>query len=172
GTACGARILSLLEAPIEVTDRPDAAPAPASPRLLAFEQAGYMYPDGTEALRGLDASFRRGELVAVFGRSGSGKSTLAALATRLFDPTEGRVLLDGVDLRAFRLASLRERVGLSLQEPVLFGDSIRENLLLGRPDASDEELRAACTAAAADELVERLPEGLDTILGSAGAGLS
>jgi ATP-binding cassette subfamily B protein len=158
GAACGERLLEVLDAPIDIQSRPDAVPAPARPAELAFEDVWFRYEDEREVLRGLSARIRRGELTGIFGRSGAGKSTLAALAVRLFDPQRGRVTLDGRDLREFELQSLRERFGVCLQRSVLFGDSLRENLALGRPDAAD--------------FVRRLPAGLDTLLGSAGVGLS
>ena len=122
--------------------------------------------------RGLTAVLRRGELTGVFGRSGAGKSTLAALAVRLYDPDRGAVRLDGHDLRELELGSLRARFGVCMQRSVLFGDSIRENLLLGKPEASEEELWRALDSAGAGDLVRGLPKGLDTLLGSAGVGLS
>lgn len=172
GTACGERILRVLDTPIEIETRAGALPAPEKPRVLAYEDVEFVYPDGQLALSGISTRFEQGRMTAVFGRSGAGKSTLAALAVRLFDPTSGRVTLDGVDLRDYDLASLRERVGLGMQETVLFGDTIRENLLLGRPEATDEELHDACRAAAVDGLIDSLPEGLDTELGSGGVGAS
>jgi len=172
GTACGDRILTILDQPVEVADAAGALPAPAAPGSLSFEEVSYTYPDGSRALVGVKAAFRRGELVAIFGRSGSGKSTMAALALRLFDPTRGRVVLDGRDLREYELQSLRDSFGLSLQESMLLGETIRENMRLGRPDASDEAILRACRKAAADEFLARLPDGLDTLLGASGVGLS
>lgn len=172
GAACGERLLEVLDAPIDIHSRPDAVPAPARPAELAFEDVWFRYEDEREVLRGLSARIRRGELTGVFGRSGAGKSTLAALAVRLFDPERGRITLDGRDLRELELQSLRERFGVCLQRSVLFGDSLRENLLLGRPDADEAALWRALEDAGAAEFVRRLPAGLDTILGSAGVGLS
>lgn len=170
--ACGERVLTILDTPIAITSKPGAPDACAVPSRLAFEDVTFRYGENAAALHSLSAEFERGKLVGVFGRSGSGKSTLTALALRLYDPDEGRVTLDGCDVRDVDLVSLRERFGLCMQDAVLFGDSIRENLLLGRPDASDEALWAACTAAAADGFIAALPSGLDTQLGAGGAGLS
>ncbi len=172
GVACAERLLAILDAPIEIRSPPDAVPAPAHPRRLAFEDVHFGYGETEDALRGVSAEFESGKLYGVFGKSGSGKSTFAALALRLYDPDRGRVTLDGVDLRRFELSSLRDRFGLCMQDAVLFGDTIRENLLLGRPAATDAELWAACRAAAADGFVAELPTGLDTELGSSGTGLS
>ncbi len=171
GRACGDRILKVLQEESFVSSAPGAAPAPEAPRTLAFEDVYFTY-GGEEALRGFSATFQRGELAALVGRSGSGKSTAAALAQRLFDPDRGRVLLDGRPLLELELSSLRDRVGLALQRNVFFGESVRENLLLARPDASDAEIWEALRAAGAEEFVMGSPEKLDLRLGSGGVGLS
>jgi len=108
----------------------------------------------------------------VFGRSGAGKSTMASLAVRLADPQEGAVRIDGHDLRDLDLESLRELYGMCMQETTLFGESIRENLMLAAPEATDEQLFEACQDAAADGFIAALPDGLDTVLDTAGGGLS
>lgn len=172
GTASGERLLAILDAPIDVQSAPDAREPAAHPARLEFREVVFQYGEKVEALRGFDASFERGRLTGLFGRSGSGKSTIASLCVRLFDPDQGVILLDGAPLRDYQLQALRERFGLSMQEPILFGESVRENLLLGRPEASEAELWDALRAAAADDFVARLPEGLDTQLGSGGSGLS
>jgi ABC-type multidrug transport system fused ATPase/permease subunit len=172
GTACGERILTLLDEREEVSNDPTLPSAPEEPVELRYERVHFRYADGEHALRGLSASFRRGELVALAGHSGAGKSTAVALAVRLFDPADGRVLLDGVPLDRWELGSLRERFGVCLQETVLFGESVRENLLLGAPEANDEELWAALADSGLDERVRALPDELETQLGAAGAGLS
>jgi ATP-binding cassette subfamily B protein len=172
GAACGERLLEVLDEPIAIRSEPGAPPAPERPQVLAFEDVWFRYDDERGALRGFSATIRRGELTGVFGRSGAGKSTMAALAVRLYDPERGAVKLDGRDLRSLELGSLRGRFGVCLQRSVLFGDSIRENLLLGRPDADEAELWGALSDAGAAEFVRSLPKGLDTILGSSGAGLS
>lgn len=172
GTASGERLLAILDEPIAIDSRPDAIEPAAHPAELAFRGVVFQYGKQTEALRGFDATFRRGELLGLFGRSGSGKSTVAALSVRLHDPDEGAVLLDGRPLPDYQLQALRERFGLALQESTLFGATIRENLLLGRPDATEDELWDALRLAAADAFVARLKRGLDTELGSGGTGLS
>lgn len=172
GVACAERLLSILNAKIDVQSPPNAIVAPLTPRQLSLEQVRFRYVPAGYALCDVTAHFEIGKLYCVFGKSGSGKSTIAALALRLFDPDEGRVAIDGIDLRQLDLGTLRDRCGLCMQDAVLFGDTIRENLLLGRPDATDDELWAALRAAAADPFVQALPLGLDTELGSAGSGLS
>lgn len=173
GTACGERMLEVLGSRVDVTSPEGAPDAPPAPATLRFQDVRFAYEDETApALDGFDVTFRRGELTGLCGRSGAGKSTVAALALRLHDPQAGAVLLDGIDLRTLDVRSLRDRFGLCLQDTVLFGDTIRENLLLGRPEATDEELMEACRQAGAEEIVAALPEGLDARLGSQGVGLS
>jgi len=172
GTACGERILAILDEVPEVTSRPGAEPAPEEPRELGFEHVSFAYTPGVPALADFDARFHRGQLTALVGRSGAGKSTAASLAMRLFDPQEGRVTLDGKPLDSLELKSTRERIGLSLQRTVLFGESLRENLLLASPEADDDTLWKALEEAGAAEFVRALPDGLDAQLGSNGVGLS
>lgn len=172
GVACARRIAEVLDEPAAVREAPGAVAAPLAPERLAFEGVHYSHDGAREALRGLDASFRRGELCGVFGASGAGKSTLAALCVRLFDPSQGCVRIDGVDVREFTLASLRERVGLCLQQPLLVGASVRDNLCLGLDEVSDERLWQALEAAGAAAFVRALPGGLEGVLGASGVGLS
>jgi len=172
GTACGHRLLEVLGQGASVKSKPGAPLAPLAPELLAFRNVSYSYDGEKLALDGFSAEFRRGERVAVVGSSGAGKSTAAALAVRLFDPDRGVVELDGEAITGLDLESVRERFALCLQETVLFGESIRENLLLGKPDATDEELRAVCAEVGASRFIDELESGLDTQLGTAGVGLS
>jgi ATP-binding cassette subfamily B protein len=172
GAACAARIAEVLAEPIAVRSKPGAAPAALQPASLEFEDVSYRYDDERDALRGFSERFERGELTLLFGRSGAGKSTFAALCVRLFDPDRGTVRLDQVDVRDLELGSLRDRFGLCLQRPVLLGETIRENLALGKPEASEAELRRALEDAGAAEFVRGLPAGLDNELGAAGVGLS
>ncbi|MCC7012225.1 MAG: ABC transporter ATP-binding protein [Planctomycetes bacterium] len=172
GSACAARILEVLDEPLAVRSKPGAPPAPARPTVLEFDDVHYAYDEGQFALRGLSQRFERGELVGVFGRSGAGKSTWAALSVRLFDPDRGAVRLDGLDLRELELGSLRERFGLCLQRPVLLGESIRENLRLGKLEAGEREMWRALEDAGAADFVRQRPGGLDSLLGAGGAGLS
>ncbi len=172
GTACGERILQILDSDIDVTSRPGAPAAPEAPETLSLEDVRFGYEPGKPALDGLSVTFRRGELTGLFGASGAGKSTTAALALRLYDPDAGRVTLDGIDVREMDVATLRTRFGLCMQDTVLFGETLRENLLLGRTDATDDELWAALRDAGAEDFVRAMPGGLDARLGSSGTGLS
>ena len=172
GIACAERLSTILDEPIAIVSGAEAIQPAARPQTLQFLDVRFAYEGQVEALRGFSATFQRGQLAGLFGRSGSGKSTVAALTARLYDPDAGEVLLDGVDLRKHDLRALRASSALALQENVLFGMSLRDNLLLGQAEATDDQLYAALRAAGAAEFVARLPHGLDTELGSSGTGLS
>ncbi|RXF73464.1 ABC transporter transmembrane domain-containing protein [Hansschlegelia zhihuaiae] len=152
---------------------PRALPSPAR-GALAFEAVRFTYPgdDAAPALRGVTLAVEPGETVAIVGPSGAGKSTLFHLALRFYDPDEGRVTIDGVDLREASLESLRERVALVPQDPVLFAASLRENIRLGRAAASDAEVEEAARLAGADRFALALPAGFETELGERGVTLS
>lgn len=172
GAASGERILAVLDEDIELrTDAGSLLPAEA-PRTLVFDSVGYDYPNGHQALNDVSIRCMRGEVTALVGESGAGKSTLVSLAIRLFDPTRGQVKLDGVCLRDLDLDELRKRFSISMQSTVLFGESIRENLALGAPDASDEQMWQALEEAGVTETVRAQAEGLGAVLGSSGVGMS
>jgi ATP-binding cassette subfamily B protein len=141
---------------------------------LRFEAVNFAYPSRREVavLRDFYLEADPGEVVALVGPSGSGKSTVAALIPRFYDPDSGRITLDGEDLSSFSARSLRERIGAVMQEPVLFAESIRENIRYGRPAASDEEVREAATLANASGFIEAFPDGYDTLIGERGVRLS
>lgn len=143
-------------------------------RTFAFDSVSFAYPTRPDRTAVECVSFEasRGEVIAIVGPSGAGKSTLAALASRLYDPDKGAILVDGCDARELDPAWLRSKVGVVAQEPILFSTSIRENLLYGSPDASEEELEAAVDAANIREFTERLPDGLNTHVGERGVQLS
>jgi ATP-binding cassette subfamily B protein len=158
-----------------VADRPGAVPLVHGRGRLTFDDVSFRYPgadtDSLPVLRGVDLVVEPGETVAIVGATGSGKSTLASLVPRLYDVTGGRILLDGQDIRGLTLASLRRHVAVAFEEPVLFSMSVRENLTLGKPEATDEEIRAALELAQA-EFVFDLPWGMDTRIGEQGHSLS
>jgi len=174
GAAAGARrVLALLDIRPEVTDAPDAKPLPGRPRgHLVFERVSFAYRGGEPVLREVSLDVRPGETVALVGASGAGKTTLASLVVRFYDPGAGRITLDGFDLRALTLRSLRESVALVLQDPIIFGASIRENIAYGRPGATAEDVESAARAANAHEFIAALPEGYDAVVGERGATLS
>ena len=166
------RVVEVLDAPADVVDRPGAVRPGGVRGDVRFEGVWFGYVPGRPVLRGVSFAARPGEVLAVVGPTGAGKSTLAGLLPRFFDPDEGRVSLDGRDVRELRLESVRASVSLVLQESFLFPFSIAENIAYGRPGASRAEIEAAARAANAHEFVCRLPDGYETVVGERGATLS
>jgi subfamily B ATP-binding cassette protein MsbA len=153
----------------------EARGALAMPRLrgeVEFENVSFEYEAGREVLHGVSFRARPGEVVALVGPSGSGKSTLVSLLARLYDPTSGTIRVDGREISSYPLRSLRRQIGVVPQDVFLFNRTIRENIAFARPDATDEELRAAARAAHAAEFVEKLPKGYETMVGERGVRLS
>jgi ATP-binding cassette, subfamily B, bacterial len=171
-SAAGLRILDVLEEVPDVQDRPNALPAPALRGRISFEQVRFGYGGTTDALRDVSFTIRPGQWAAVTGASGGGKSTLISLILRLYDPTEGSVLIDGRDVRDYRLASLRGQISVVLQDDLLFGSSIADNIRVGRPDASRDEVCEAAELARAHDFVRRMPQGYETVIGERGVTLS
>ena len=165
------RVFEKLEQPPGLVDRPDARDCPRPEGEIRFENVGFRYTDGGSVLRDVNLVIRPGERVALVGPSGAGKTTLINLVLRMFDPSEGRILLDRADIREFTLESLRSHFGLVAQEATLFHGSLRDNVEMGRPGAGDAAIREALLAAAAD-FVDTLPDGLDTVVGDQGDRLS
>ena len=149
-----------------------SADLPPVRRGVRFENVDFDYPNGQVALRGVDLDLNLGELVAVVGPTGAGKTSLAYLVPGFYRPTRGRVLIDGSDIEGVNLESLRRQVSYVFQEHLLMSESIRSNLLLVAPSASEADLRAACRAAGALAFIDALPEGFDTVLGRSGDTLS
>ena len=145
---------------------------PEGPLSIAFEGVHFAYPGEEEVLTGVDLELDAGEIVAVCGATGAGKSTLLNLLPRFYDPTAGRVLVGGVDLRDVPLASLRADVAVITQRPILFSITLRENLIAGRPGAPWDEVEAVCAAAGVADFVPDLPNGYDTLIGERGVNLS
>jgi ATP-binding cassette subfamily B protein/subfamily B ATP-binding cassette protein MsbA len=175
GTGQARRVLEVLESGERVAERADARPlvrGGAGAVSVCFEGVSFGYQPGRAVLRDLSLTIGAGETVALVGATGAGKSTLVSLVPRFFDPWAGRVLIDGQDVRALTLQSLREQVALVLQEPFLLPLTVAENIAYGRPGAGREEIVAAAVAANADEFIRRLPEGYDTVIGERGATLS
>jgi ATP-binding cassette, subfamily B, bacterial len=139
---------------------------------ITFEDVHFAYDPSRSVLKGIDFHARAGDIVAIVGATGAGKTTLVSLIPRFYDPTAGRVLLDGIDVREFRLKALRQQVAMVLQPALVFPTSLRENIAYGRPDATPAQIREAAHLAQLDDFIERLPDGLDTVVGEAGATLS
>ncbi|HEX5503708.1 MAG TPA: ABC transporter ATP-binding protein [Thermomicrobiales bacterium] len=171
--ASALRVFEVLDAPVEVHDRPGATPLGEIAGRVAFEDVHFRYPGSErEILRGVGFVAEPGQTVAILGTTGSGKSTVINLIPRFYDPTAGRVTIDGRDVRDVTLASLRSQIGVALQETLLFSGTVRDNIAYGRPDASLEEVEAAARAAQADEFIRELPHGYETAVGERGIGLS
>jgi ATP-binding cassette subfamily B protein len=171
--AGGTRIFEVLDAEPEIADAPDAAPVPPGDGAIRFEGVDFAYADGAqEVLEEVDLDIPAGRSVALIGPTGSGKTTLTQLVPRYYDATAGRVLVDGADVREVRLDDLRREIGVVSQEPFLFSTSVRENIAYGRPDATDAEVRRAARMAQAEEFIEALPEGYETVVGERGYTLS
>ncbi len=171
-TASGERIFEVLDEPEEVTDRPDAVELPPGEGHVRFERVSFGYDPQRPVLRDIDLELEPGRTVALIGHTGSGKTTLAGLVPRFYDVSEGRVTVDGLDVRDAKLVSLRHAIGIVAQDPFLFSDTVRENVAFGRPDATQEEVEEAARLAQAHEFIVELPEGYDTVIGERGITLS
>ncbi len=166
------RVFDILDMEPEVTDRQDAIPFQGFDREVRFENVAFAYSSDRPVLDGISLTAVPGTITAIVGPTGSGKSTLMNLLLRLFDPDRGAISIDGHDLREFSMDSLRKNIAIALQENVLFGMTIRENIRYAVPDADDERVNQALRVSCLDESVVRLPAGLDTMLGDRGSRLS
>jgi ABC-type multidrug transport system fused ATPase/permease subunit len=171
-TASGERIFQVLDEPVEVADKPDAAALPPGPGRIEFEGVSFGYDPERHVLHSVELAIEPDQNVAVIGHTGSGKTTLTALVPRFYDATEGRVLIDGVDVRDVSLASLRSQIAVISQDPFLFSTTVRENIGFGAPDATDEEIESAARLAQAHEFIIDLPDGYGTVIGERGITLS
>lgn len=172
GLGAADRVFGLLDTPSAVTDRPGARALPDFREAIRYEAVDFGYDPGTPVLKGVSFEVRRGEVLALVGSSGSGKSTTLDLLARFYDPTAGRITVDGHDLRDVTMASLRSQLGIVTQETILFHDTVARNIAYGLADASPEAVRRAAEAANAHAFIERLAEGYDTVIGDRGVRLS
>ncbi len=168
----GERIFEILDASSEVQERPGALPLPRIEGRVSFEQVSFSYFGRHSALRELTFEAQPGEVIALLGTTGSGKSTIINLIPRFYDPTAGRIRVDGHDLREVTINSLRDQIGIVLQETTLFVASVRENIAFGRPGAGMAEIEAAARAAQAHDFIMAMPEGYETPVGERGVTLS
>jgi ATP-binding cassette subfamily B protein len=167
------RIFEILDAKSDIVDKPDALKLPDVKGDVKFENVTFRYFGGGEpVLNNVSFEAKSGETIALLGATGSGKTTIINLLPRFYDPTEGRITIDGYDLRDVTLDSLRAQIGIVLQETTLFSGSIRENIAYGKPDATLEEIQDAAKAAAAHDFIMAFPDGYDTHVGERGQTLS
>jgi len=171
-TASGERIFQILDEPEEVADRPEPIELPDGDGAIYFEDVSFSYLPDRPVLEHLDLALDAGTTVALIGHTGSGKTTLSSLVPRFYDVDSGRVLVDGVDVRDVKLASLRRAIGVIAQDPFLFSTTVRDNIAFGLPDLTDAGIERVARLAQAHEFVERLPQGYDTVIGERGITLS
>ncbi len=172
-SASAARIFEILDAKVDVADKPGAIELPKVQGRVKFENVSFRYVGGGDpVLQNVSFEAEPGQTIALLGATGSGKTSIINLLPRFYDPTEGRITIDGYDIRDVTIESLRAQIGIVLQETTLFAGTIRENIAFGRPDASLEDIQAAAKAAAAHEFIMEFPQGYDTPVGERGATLS
>ena len=171
-TASGERIFEVMDEPEEISDKPDARDMPPGEGRVRYEHVSFEYAPGRRVLQDVDLELEPGRTVALIGHTGSGKTTLASLVPRFYDATEGRITIDGADVRDVKLQSLRREIGIVSQDPFLFSATVRENIGFGRPDATEEDVIRAATLAQAHEFIDELPDGYDTVIGERGITLS
>ncbi|HEX6866065.1 MAG TPA: ABC transporter ATP-binding protein [Caulobacteraceae bacterium] len=172
GLMAARRLFAALDIEAEIADPPGAKRLPAGESTIRFEDVSFSYGGDVPALDKVSLEVRRGETAALVGPSGGGKSTILNLIPRFYDVTEGRVSIDGHDVRTVTLASLRDRIALVTQEPFLFDDTVRANIAYAQPEAPQEAIEEAARQAAAHEFIADMPDGYDTVVGEAGARLS
>ena len=167
------RVFEFLDVPYDIEDRPNAYECKDVQGTIKFENVSFSYgEDENLALKNINLEVKRGQTVALVGMSGGGKSSLVSLIPRFYDVSEGRILLDGIDIRNFKVRSLRDNIGMVMQDSILFSDSVRANILLGKPEATDKEVYEAASAANAHDFILQLPSGYETKVGERGVKLS
>ena len=166
------RVFEIMDTRPSVQDAPDAVALPAGQGRITFEKVSFSYEDGTPVIQDVSLEIQPGEILALVGPSGAGKSTIFNLIPRFYDPTEGVIRIDGQDLRSVTQASLRAQMAIVPQETILFGGTIRENILYGRLDATEEEMIAAAQAANAHDFILDFPKQYETLVGERGTNLS
>lgn len=170
--AAASRVFEIIDMPNEVVEAPDAIELEQVRGEVRFENVSFAYSEGRSTLEDITFEAKPGQMVALIGPTGSGKSTITNLIPRFYDPTAGRVLIDGIDVRRLKLRNLRQHIGIVLQAPFLFNATIAENIAYGQPDASMEAIEAAARAAAAHKFIMQFPNGYQTMVGERGVTLS
>ena len=171
-TASGERIFQVMDEPEEVKDAEGAVDLPPGDGVVRFENVSFSYVEGRPVLAEIELPIDAGRTIALIGHTGSGKTTLASLVPRFYDVAQGRVTIDGADVREVKLASLRSQIGVIAQDPFLFSDTVRENIAFGVTGATDEQVEQAARLAQAHEFIAKLPDGYDTVIGERGITLS
>lgn len=167
------RVFEFIDEKYDIEDEPESKPLKRAKGHLEFRNVTFQYNEEDKpVLKHVCLDVKQGETIAFVGMSGGGKSTIISLIPRFYEVTDGQILLDGTDIRNYQVRTLRDNIGMVLQDNILFSDSVKKNILMGRPDATDEEVIAAATAANAHEFIEGLPKGYDTEVGERGVKLS
>ena len=166
------RVRGILDIDMSIPERPDAREPGRLEGAIEFDRVAFAYDPASPVLKSVTFSIRAGQFVGIVGTTGSGKSTVVSLIPRFYDPTAGRVLIDGVDIRDYKLQGMRDQIGFVLQDTVLFRGTVRENIAYGRPDAAEKEIVEAARLANAHEFIARMPDGYDTQVGERGLTLS
>jgi ATP-binding cassette subfamily B protein len=166
------RVFLLLDEPVDVPEKPNAQSISRAEGAITFRNVGFGYDQQRQILQNISFEISPGTRLGIIGHTGAGKTTLLSLLTRFYDPTDGAILIDGVDLRDYKLAELRHQFAIVLQEPVLFSTTIAENITYGKPDATEEEMIAASIAANAHDFIINLPQGYETQVGERGMQVS
>ncbi|MBU1275933.1 MAG: lipid A export permease/ATP-binding protein MsbA [Proteobacteria bacterium] len=172
GLAAAERVYRVLDEPVEIAELAGAVELPPLQNEIRYAKVSFAYRPGEPVLREIDLIVPKGQAVALVGTSGGGKTTLVNLLPRFYEVTGGAILIDGVDIRQASLNSLRGQIAIVTQQTILFNDTVRNNIAYGRPEASEDEVRAAAEAAYATKFIERMPKGLDTMIGEGGVLLS
>jgi ATP-binding cassette subfamily B protein len=170
--ASATRVFEIIDMPNDVVEAPDAIEVDAIRGEVRFEDVSFAYAEGRSTLEEINFEAKPGQMVALIGPTGSGKSTITNLIPRFYDPSEGRVLIDGIDVRQMKLRNLRQHIGIVLQAPFLFNSTIAENIAYGQPNSDQESIEAAARAAAAHKFILQFPQGYKTMVGERGVTLS
>lgn len=171
GLAAADRVFDIVETPSDIQDPVTPRPLLPGSHDVRFEKVYFSYGD-QDVLKGIDLKVDQGQVLALVGMSGGGKSTIASLIPRFFDVTGGHIRIDGIDIREFAVADLRRQIAMVTQEPILFNETIRDNIAYGRPDATEDQIVSAARAAFAHDFILRFPKGYDTLIGELGGRLS